>query len=242
VKSSSKAEATSWIHALLLSSQPFREKDRIVRLLCVEHGKLSTIAHSAAVSKKRFPPALLEGFNLLKVDLKAPRGGEENVDGAIWTLNGAELKQSYDHFRVGYQEIELGVFPLKLIVDLIPDGPIDPVLFKTLGRYLRDSAVLNLKQVSWWLPVAFWTWFAHFQGFGDLTEEMERVATPEEESFWQLWHAALAKPEADFQLLFKRLPEVKIPPLGQTELRVIYNRWLELSGMHWKHFEVMIGL
>ncbi len=233
--------ATSWIHALLLTSQPLGEKDRIVRFLCLEHGKVSAVAHSAAVSKKRFPPALLEGFNLLKVTLSSPRGAAENSGGMLWTLNGAELKQSYDHFRVGYREIEMGLFPLKMIVDLVPDGPTDEALFRSLGRYMRDSNVLNIGSISWWLPLAFWTWFAHFQGFGDLTADLESLKRSSENDFWTLWHASLARNEADFSSLFKFMQKNPPPSLSGGDMRQIYARWLELSGMQWKHFEVMIA-
>jgi hypothetical protein len=237
----SRGSGGHWEHALLLSSQAFREKDRIVRLLTLEHGKISVLAIAAAVSQKRFPPALLEGFNLLKVNLQPPRNMESHSESTLWILNGAELKQSYDHFRVGYREIEWGVFPLKMVTDLVPDGPVDPVLFKSLGRYLRDSAVLDLGKIGWWLPLAFWTWFGHFQGFGDLTQDLEQMKSADESLFWEHWHDSLARSEADFLKLFKGFSGVKAPPISMDVMRVIYQRWLELSGMQWKHFEAMIS-
>ncbi len=223
-------------HALLLSAQLFREKDKIVRLLTLDHGKIAALAPSAATSQKRFPPALLEGFVHLKAFLHLPRGGLEGREVALWTLDKAELLGAFDHFRVGYHEISVGTFPLRLVADIVPDGPADPALFKSLGRFLRDSAVLDLKTSTWWAPLAFWTWFTHFLGFGDLTEDMEK-ASSEQKSFWTSWHAHLARPEAEFKSLFQQMSQADLPPLRTIELVAIYERWLALSSLHWNYFE-----
>jgi hypothetical protein len=118
---------------------------------------------------------------------------------------------------------------------------VDGALFKSLGRFLRDSSVLDLAKANWWAPLAFWTWFTHFMGFGDLTESFEKESPETMKRFWNEWHEHLARPEADFAGLFQKCARADLPKLRPADLVAVYERWLQLSSMQWAYFEQSLG-
>jgi hypothetical protein len=229
-----RAGAHTESHAIVLGTTALRESDRMVRFLTLEHGIISALAKGAARSQKRFGGAL-EPMSYVKAHLRVPResAGEE----AIWRLERVDLKDAYLHLRSSYAALENVSFVLRLVRDIIPEGSVDPGLFKALGRFLRDSAQIDLAAHSMWPRVAFWTWFTHHLGFGDLSSQLE-LAMRQADSRWvQLWHNCLALSEPDFRTFFHNLAQYPLPPLSNADEIRIYQRWVDLSGLHWEHFE-----
>jgi hypothetical protein len=221
-------------HAIVLGSFPYQEADRLVKFLSIDHGKITAYAPSAQRSIKRFGAAI-EPMCHVVAQLRVPRLAD-SAEAPMWRLQKVDLKQNFMHLRKSYASLEAGVFGLRLVSDLLPEGPADPSVFKALGRYLRDSEPLDFARHRAWCEAALWTWFAHHLGFGDLSQPWEERYDALGPSFWKLWHGSLAAPEPDFRSLFQALLHPSVPVPTQRDEIALYENWVERSGMHWDHF------
>ena len=222
-------------HAIIMSVLALKESDRLVHLLTPQWGLLTTVARQAARSQKRFGAAL-EPLNHVKVHLRVPRDTSA-TESPLWRLDKADLQDSFLHLRQSYARLESAFFVLRLVKDLLPEAAAEASVFKSLGRFLRDSEVYGTAKPAIWLRFAFWTWFTFHLGFGDLSEGF----LPPSPSFVTLWHDTLAAREADFARLFRVQSQIDLPGLDERIEFKIYQRWLELSGIHWNYFEQWIA-
>jgi hypothetical protein len=222
-------------HAIVLGSVALRETDKIVSLYTAEQGRVSAVAKGAARSQKRFA-ASLEPLSHVKAQLRVPRetGGTE---APLWRIDRADIQSHFAHLRASYGMLENASFVLRIIRDLVPEGNSDPCLFKALGRFLRDTEPLQADIHSAWPRVAFWTWFAHHVGLGDFSRELEESISTAHPHWLKVWHSALARPEPEFKALFTFMAENPLPPLGVDDEVRLYRHWVDISGIHWEHFE-----
>lgn len=226
-------------HAIVLSSIVLKESDKLVNLYTRDLGKISALAKSAAKSLKRFGPGL-EPFTHVKAQLKRPKSSGE--DSKIWILERVDVQSSFVHLRKNYASIESAFFVVKLVLDIIPEGVVDEAVFKSLGRFFRDTEILDVRRYSSWARIAFFVWFARHAGFGSIDEIVWEPSRGQQASFRDAWEKCLINGEANFQNLFEviMLLGPKSPSL-QDEIK-IYQKWVESSGLHWEHFEKWLSL
>jgi hypothetical protein len=222
-------------HAIVLGSFPYQDVDRLVKFLSMEHGKITAFAPSAQRSLKRFGAAIEPMCHVI-AHLKVPRLADSG-EAPLWRLQKVDLKQNFMHLRRNYAALETGVFGLRLVSDLLPDGPVDVAVFKALGRFLRDSEPLDFTRHRAWCQAALWTWLAHHLGFGDLSTPWEERYESLGETFWRLWHGCLASNEPDFRPIFAALIRAEVPVPTQRDEIALYENWVERSGIHWDHFQ-----
>ncbi len=225
-------------HSIILGVLPLKEADKLVHLMTLEHGRVVAVAAQAARSTKRFGAAL-EPMNHVRAHLRIPRDLNSS-ETPIWRLEKADLQSSFLHFRKSYAQLESGLFILRLVMDMVPEGSVDASIFKALGRFLRDSESTQMAKYTGWARVAFWTWLANHLGFGELSTSIEPKLLDKSESFVNYWHECLAQKEVDFKKLFQNFDLHMPVDLELSEELGIYRRWLELSGIHWRYFEQWI--
>lgn len=226
-------------HAIVLSSIVIRESDKLVNLYTRDLGKIAVLAKCAAKSLKRFGPGL-EPFTHIKAQLKKPKGSGEETK--IWLLQRADIQSSFMHLRKNYESIEASFFVVKLVLDLLPEGAADAMVFKALGRFLRDVEVLNLKRHSAWARVAFLVWFAKHSGFGAVDEGFWEFHESVNAEVKDAWKKCLLAGEPNFKNLFEVVELLNPPsPSLQDEIK-IYQKWVESSGLHWEYFEKWLSL
>jgi hypothetical protein len=147
------------------------------------------------------------------------------------------LKDSYQHLRRSYQSLSAAAAATRLILDTIPDGPVDIEIFKTYGRFLRDSEVTNSTGVFEWYFVAFWGWLAAFMGFGKVEESLHERIKEKSDKLLELWQQQLASSEPNFKHLFEALAQSDLPKITLHDRGQIYQRWLQSSGLQWPFYE-----
>jgi DNA repair protein RecO len=116
------------VNAIVLGNQAFKENDKLVRLLTLEFGKISTFAVNAQKSIKRFG-ASVEPMNFVKAQIKVPRNVADN-DSPLFRLERADLRSSFPHLRQSYAAIDTASFALRMVGDFLPELAADESLFK----------------------------------------------------------------------------------------------------------------
>lgn len=225
-------------HAIVLGSNPFRDNDKMVRLMTLEYGRIGALAINAQKSIKRFGAAI-EPMTYVKAHLKAPRNVETG-DSILFRLERVDLKDSFPHLRKDYKSIECASFVLRLLVDTLPEFVADPLIFKVLGRFLRDSQGFDFSANASWARAYFWCWLTKHSGYGDLMEpwRMEGLRLPPE--FWVAWDASMDEEDVLLKEFFDFLSQCSLPERSSKHEVLLYQRWLELSGIHWDYFEKWI--
>lgn len=230
-----KAGAIVDFHAIVLGSFPYQEQDKLVRMLTLESGRITAFAPSAQKSLKRFGAAI-ESLCYVKAQLKTPRDLHSGHS-QLWRLQSVDLKAQFTHWRTSYSAIETSMFMMRMISDFVPEMHKDEMLFKVLGRFLRDSEGFNLEQQASWMRVYFWSWFTRHMGYGDLWEVWEKENLNMPKDFWQLWRVSLDPTAPLIAEFLDYLKQVPLPVRASLSESRIYEKWLALSGLHWDYFE-----
>lgn len=223
------------LHALVLGSFPYQDSDKLVRLLTLEAGRITAFAPSAQKSIKRFGGAI-EALCYVKAHLKAPRDLHSG-ESQLWRLQRVDLKAQFEHWRKSYSAIETSMFILRLILDFVPEQNKDEMLFKVLGRFLRDSHRFDFEKNAVWMRVYFWAWFTRHLGYGNLMEDWTKENLELPPDFWKLWWVSIEPEEPLITEFLDFLAHQKLPSRGSAQEIRIYERWLALSGLHWDYFE-----
>jgi len=221
-------------HAVVLSTQLYKESDKIVHLYTANYGKLSFLAKNAARSLKRFGAAL-EVFSHVKAHFK--KGSHGAADSRIKFLEKVDLQDSFLHLRSRFESLESSFFVCKFVLDLLPEGSPDKLLFQALGRFFRDSIELDFSIHASWARCAFLSWYARHAGFGSI----DSFLWDDRESFRGelklAWQKSLSSGAPNFKDLFKVLSlSQETAPTLSDEVR-LYQNWIASSGLHWEHFE-----
>ncbi|MDD2850796.1 MAG: DNA repair protein RecO [Desulfuromonadaceae bacterium] len=116
------------LQAVVLSSIDYGERDRIVSLFTLEHGRLKGFARGARNSRKRFGPAL-ESFARIDVQLSHKDG--------LSSLQSADVISLYTGIRGDLGTIAHGLYACELVEFLTPEGHPLPRLFRLLIAYLE---------------------------------------------------------------------------------------------------------
>lgn len=116
------------IDGIVLSMVDFGERDRIVRLICAEHGRIAAIARGCRGSRKRFGGALDIGN---RVDAQARRGR-----GDLWTLDSAETLSARSGVRADLLRMALCTYACEYAGALAREEHPELRLFGLLETYL----------------------------------------------------------------------------------------------------------
>jgi hypothetical protein len=212
-------------HAIILDSVLFKETDKVLSLLSLDHGKFSVFAKSAVRSTVRFSGGL-EPLTHVKAHLKTGR--------SLWRLEKIEYQSAFIHLRSSFDSLQSAAFVLRLVKDLIPDGPVEPAVFRALGRFLRDSEQPGFGGIAGWAWLSFWTWLAFHTGVGDISEPLhEKLRGP----MLHQWHELLASREPSLKELFALLIAWPAPKLTNSDYILVYRQWLRVAGIKWQYFE-----
>jgi len=231
-----RAGAPVEMHALVLSSTAYQESDKLVRLLTLEAGRITAFAASAQKSVKRFGGAL-EPLSYVKAHLKAPRESQGSDASTLWRLQSVDLRGRFDHWRQDYAAIDTSMFMLKMILDFVPEAHQDPLLFKTLGKFLRDSSKFDFGTSAPWMRAYFWSWFTRHLGYGDLCEPWESEALEVPPDFWKLWWVSIEPSEPLVSEFLDFLCHHKLPLRTSFHETRLYEQWLALTSLHWDYFQ-----
>jgi DNA repair protein RecO (recombination protein O) len=119
---------TAKLHAVVLRTVDYGERDRVVTLLSRERGKLSAFARGARSSRRRFGGAL-EPFTLLAVEV-TERGGDLGV------LESASVERGFGALRGDLARIACASYAVELARELVRDAEPHDDLFVSLVAYL----------------------------------------------------------------------------------------------------------
>ncbi len=142
----------------------YGERDRIVRLLCPDHGRISALARGARGSTRRFAGALDLG-NRVEAMLR-PGAGE------LWHLQEASLLRGVEGLRSDLGRLSLMAYACELCAALAREHHPEPRLFGLL-----DTALLLLDATSEPPAAAFRVGLeAKALTFAGLTPALDRCA------------------------------------------------------------------
>lgn len=124
------------LQAFVLSSSDYGERDRIVTLFTLEHGRLKGFAHGARNSRKRFGPAL-ETFARIDILMNHKNG--------LSSLRSAEVITLFLGIRGELASIAQALYACELLENLTPEGQPLPRLYRLLAAYLErlDSGSID---------------------------------------------------------------------------------------------------
>ncbi len=231
-----RAGVTVRSHAIVLGCVVLAENNKIVHLYTSDFGRISALALRAVNSKKRFGAAL-EPFTHAMAFLKVPRDNNR-TEAPLWYLDRVDMKSSFMHLRESFEWLETALFVTSLVKDNTPEALSDVPLFQNLGRFFRDSQIaIHNKALASWARIFFWVYFSRHLGFGNMASFFSpnffRGSTLLESFFQESPEGA----QPNFSNFFGALKDIEIEkPTLQEEIG-IYNKWVEMSGLHWKHFE-----
>jgi DNA repair protein RecO len=130
-------------HAIILSRIDYGERDRILTLLCRDHGKISALAKSVRSEKSR----LAGGIELLSESEVSFVEGKSDLK----TLTGARLLQYFDKLTGDMQRMQQAFGFMKIVNDISDESAGQeyyPVLLAGLGALNNSS--YNPKVVEVW--------------------------------------------------------------------------------------------
>ncbi len=114
--------------ALILGAVAYGESDKVVTLLCREHGKLSAFAPGARKSKRRFAGALEPGTRL-RARLLEGRG-------ETLRLEGVDVMDGFGGIRESLESISHAMYALELVRELVREREAATGLYLALTDYL----------------------------------------------------------------------------------------------------------
>lgn len=124
--------------AMVVRGVDYRDADRIVTLMTRDLGKVGVVAYGAKHSRVRFPPGVLQPFQVLRVVLTSRRGRD------LLELAEAEVSEAFRAIPVDTSRYACAAFALELAREVTPDAEPDPRPFEHLVRFLgrldRDGA------------------------------------------------------------------------------------------------------
>jgi hypothetical protein len=224
--------------SLVLGSIPYKERDRIVTLLTPQFGKIRVFARAAARSRKRFG-GCLDGIQIIQAQLCLPRESTVSLESQsnLWLLKSADLEELFPQWRLNYGVMENLFFLVRFIQEVVPDSHSDEAFYKGVIEFLRvNSSSCLFKNPSWW-RASFWSWAAHFFGFGNLIEALREPLSAAHEKWPDFWVEVLSKKIPDLKRLDKGLEKMNLVPINQRTDKRLYEEWLRSSGITWEYFE-----
>jgi len=122
--------------AIILSTRPFGESDKIVRFFTVTSGKLSGIAKGAKKSQKRFMNTL-EPFNQVRIEYF------EKATSTLVRIENADLEESNGGLEVNLKRICVASFFTEFVDKLTKEKQKNEHLFDTLKTILKSLKTIE---------------------------------------------------------------------------------------------------
>ena len=122
--------------AIILSTRPFGESDKIVRFFTVTSGKLSGIAKGAKKSQKRFMNTL-EPFNQVRIEYF------EKATSTLVRIENADLEESNGGLEVNLKRICVASFFTEFVDKLTKEKQKNEHLFDTLRTILKSLKTIE---------------------------------------------------------------------------------------------------
>lgn len=222
--------------AWVLSTLPYKEQDCVVNLFSSSLGRISAFAKSASRSRKRFS-GVLEGFHLVRAQLRVPRSVLLGADRNLWTLSSAQSIQIFPQWRKSFDAIESLFFIAKFIQDFLPEGHVDEKFFEGVKKFLNlQSESIFFKNQSW-VRNAFWCWASVHLGFGALSVGFLDVLEQTDAKWPGFWRECLEQGDLQLDRLQRGFSARSLSPMTSAQEASVYEHWLNQSGLHWRHFE-----
>ena len=115
------------LRAIVLSTTDYSDRDRIVSLFSLEHGRIKAFARGARNSRKRFGAAL-EAFARIEAQVRVKEG--------LAGLQQAELVSIYPRIRGDLSAIVHALYACEVVEAMTPEGHPLPRLYRLLAAYL----------------------------------------------------------------------------------------------------------
>lgn len=133
----------------ILKKTKYGEADLILNCLTPKGERISLFARSALKSKKRFGGGVLEPTHYIHV-LYEDKAGKSSAENPLHTLKEASIIEDFPGLRTDYERIEMALYFVRLIADVVKEGDVDSSeLFNLLGNTLRttekSSSLENLR-------------------------------------------------------------------------------------------------
>lgn len=116
------------LQAFVLSSLDYGERDRILSLFTLEHGRVKVFARGARNSRKRFGAAM-EAFARIEA--------EAGIKEGLSSLRQADVINVFPRIRSDLPGIALALYACELVDTLAPEGQPLPRLFRLFSAYLE---------------------------------------------------------------------------------------------------------
>ncbi len=118
----------------ILRKTRYGDNDLILNCLTPEGARVSLFARSALKSKKRFGGGVLEPTHYIHVMYEDK--GQQRLN----TLKEASLIQDFSGLRTDYARIEVALYFVKLISEIVKEGEVDSAeIFNLLGNTLKAA-------------------------------------------------------------------------------------------------------
>ncbi len=127
--------------AILVRSTDYGDSHRILTLLTSELGKTSAMARGAKRSKRRFPPGMLQPFQLLRVVLKSHQGGD------LLLLVEADVVRTFPSVPGDPARYAYASYLVELVRELTPLNELDAGPLRLLLRFLTHLEEEGAKPV-----------------------------------------------------------------------------------------------
>lgn len=218
--------------AILLFRQNYQENDLIVDLLLEKQLRLSALVRGGQKSLKRFG-GKLEPLKLLRLQLRSPKGSV-SFD-KLFSLETADIVESYDEYRCGWNELNEGLFYIELFRDLFPKGDLESWMYNFAQQVLVAGRHLCSDSGADWRRLYVWFYFSKKMGYGLLGDKGLFLQVMGEDQFaeWQtLFEETLfsSKTLPVFQQLAGMVLEKKV-------IRDLYSDWIQRSHLKCKSIE-----
>jgi DNA repair protein RecO (recombination protein O) len=123
-------------YAIILSTRPFGESDKIVRFFTLSTGKLTGIAKGAKKSQKRFMNTL-EPFNQVRIEYF------EKATSTMVRVENADLEESNGGLEVNLKRICVASFFTEFVDKLTKEKQKNEHLFDTLKMILKSLKTIE---------------------------------------------------------------------------------------------------
>lgn len=126
------AEQVVETEAILVRSTEYGDTHKILTFLTAKIGKVSAIARGAKRSKRRYPPGMLQPFQLLQIVVSQPRRGD------LLILKEADVVALFPSIPADPARYALASYVVELVRELTPPSETDADPLNLLHRFLSQ--------------------------------------------------------------------------------------------------------
>lgn len=217
---------------LLLFRQNYQENDLIVDLLLEKHFRISALVRGGQKSVKRFG-GKLEPLKILNLQLRAPKG-VVNFE-KLFSLEAADIVESFDEYKLGWNELNEGLFYTEFFRDLFPRGDLESWMYEEAVKTLVAGNHLCSLDGNDWRRLYVWFYFSKRAGFGVLGDKglFSKVFLEEKHSAWLALFDQPFFSDQAVSFLNEHCGKV----LEKKVIRDLYSDWMQRSHLKCKSIE-----